>query len=259
MCTNTCMQIYHEGTVGIGCRTITNLRFADDIDGSAGEKEELANLAEGLDKASTAYGMEISAEKTKLVTNNTSGINTEIKVNGQKLETVTSSKYLGSVITDEGSSNLKSHSFKGLQLITSHFWSTVLKTWLDFNRHDPSMPVSTVLWNNRHIKHQGSVLFFKDWITGKILFVKDSKGPSGFLTFQDNCNKLGNSPIRTLEYNVVRAAVNTFLHSVDGCDTADTELFDLPPFCNRKINMVKDFRKVVISMHDCPMCKWFLA
>ena len=41
--------------------------------------------------------MEISAEKAKLMTNNTSGINREIKVNGQKLETVTSFKYLGSV------------------------------------------------------------------------------------------------------------------------------------------------------------------
>ena len=47
--------------------------------------------------------MEISAEKTKLVTNNTSGINTEIKVNGEKLETVTSFKNLSSVITDEDS------------------------------------------------------------------------------------------------------------------------------------------------------------
>ena len=47
--------------------------------------------------------MEISAQKTKLMTNNTSGINTELKVNGQKLETVTSFKYLGSVITNEGS------------------------------------------------------------------------------------------------------------------------------------------------------------
>ena len=47
--------------------------------------------------------MEISAEKTKLMTNNTSGINTEIKVNEQKLETVTSFKRLGSVITDKGS------------------------------------------------------------------------------------------------------------------------------------------------------------
>ena len=47
--------------------------------------------------------MEISAEKTKLMTNNTSGINTEIKVNGQTLETVTSFKYLGSIVSDEGS------------------------------------------------------------------------------------------------------------------------------------------------------------
>ena len=92
----------HEGTVSIGGETITNLRFADDIDGLARE-EELAKLAERLDKASKAYGMEISAEKTKLMANNTSGINTEFKVNGPKLETVTSFKYLGSVITEEGS------------------------------------------------------------------------------------------------------------------------------------------------------------
>ena len=46
--------------------------------------------------------MEISAKKTKLMTN-TSGINTEIKVNGQKLETVRSIKYLRLVIIDEGS------------------------------------------------------------------------------------------------------------------------------------------------------------
>ena len=92
----------HEGTVSIGGRTITSLHFADDIEGLAGE-EELENLVQRLDKASTAYGMEIGAEKTKLMTNNTSGINREIKANGQRLETVTSFKYLDSVITDEGS------------------------------------------------------------------------------------------------------------------------------------------------------------
>ena len=49
--------------------------------------------------------MEISAEKTRedQDNDNTSGINTEIKINGQNLETGTSFKYLGSVITDEGS------------------------------------------------------------------------------------------------------------------------------------------------------------
>ena len=85
----------HEGTASLGARAITNLRFADDIDGSAGEEEELAKLVERLDKSSTAYGMEISAEKTKLMTNNTSAINREIKINGQKLETVPGFKYLG--------------------------------------------------------------------------------------------------------------------------------------------------------------------
>ena len=44
----------HKGSVSIGGRTVTNLRFADDIDGLAGEEEELAKLVERLDKASIA-------------------------------------------------------------------------------------------------------------------------------------------------------------------------------------------------------------
>ncbi|KAI0207297.1 hypothetical protein LSAT2_008050 [Lamellibrachia satsuma] len=93
----------HVGTVSIGGRTITNLRFADDIDGLAGDEQELADLVSRLDNTSASYGMEISAEKTKLMTNNTNGINKKITVNGQRLETVSKFKYLGSVITDEGS------------------------------------------------------------------------------------------------------------------------------------------------------------
>ena len=64
----------YEGTVIIEGRTITSLHFADDIHGLAGEEEELAKLVECLDKACTAYGIEISSKKTKLMTSNTSGI-----------------------------------------------------------------------------------------------------------------------------------------------------------------------------------------
>ena len=60
----------HEGTVTIEGGKIINLRFADDIDGLAGEEEALAKLVEHLGKTSAAYGMEVSAEKTKLMTNN---------------------------------------------------------------------------------------------------------------------------------------------------------------------------------------------
>ena len=47
--------------------------------------------------------MEISAEKTKLMTNSASDIQREIKVKGQKLGTVTSFKYLGAVVSDDDS------------------------------------------------------------------------------------------------------------------------------------------------------------
>ena len=46
--------------------------------------------------------MEITAEKTKLMTNSINGIQREIKVKGQKLGTITSFKYLGAVVSDDG-------------------------------------------------------------------------------------------------------------------------------------------------------------
>ena len=80
----------HEGTISIGGRTIKNLRFADDIDGLAGQEQELVKLVNHLEEASTAYGIQISAEKTQLMTNNTNGISTDITIDSKKLETVCS-------------------------------------------------------------------------------------------------------------------------------------------------------------------------
>ena len=71
--------------------------------------------------------MEISVEKTKLMTNNTSGINTEIQVNRQKLETVTSFKFQGSVINDEGS---KTQIFSRIAQTTSALTRRKL-VWID--------------------------------------------------------------------------------------------------------------------------------
>ena len=93
----------HDGKVIIGGRNITNLRFVDDIDARAEEEKELEDLVEKLDKTCTWYKMEISAEKTKLMKNSANGIQREIKVKGQKLGTVTSFKYLGAVVSDDGS------------------------------------------------------------------------------------------------------------------------------------------------------------
>ena len=78
-------QVVHEAA----CHT--NLLFAEDVDGLARQERELVKLVNHLEAASTAYVMQISAEKIQLMTNNTNGISTGIAIN--KLETVRSPKY----------------------------------------------------------------------------------------------------------------------------------------------------------------------
>ena len=74
----------HERTVSIGGRTITNLRFAEDIDGLAEQEQELVKLVDHLEEAYTTYAMQISAEKTQLMTNNTNGISTDITIDNKR-------------------------------------------------------------------------------------------------------------------------------------------------------------------------------
>ena len=92
----------HDGKVSMGGRNITNRRFADGIDAVAEEEQELEPLVESLNKTCTRYKIEISAEKTKLMTNSANGIQRDIKVNMQKLGTLTSLKCLGAVVSDDG-------------------------------------------------------------------------------------------------------------------------------------------------------------
>ena len=55
----------YNGTISIGGRQITNLRFAEDTDGITGEEDELTQLVHNLDTAATKFGMEISARKNQ--------------------------------------------------------------------------------------------------------------------------------------------------------------------------------------------------
>ena len=92
----------HSGTISIRGRMITNLQLSDDIAGLASKEEELTNLVHHLDSTSTAYGMEINAKK-KLMVDKIEGIKRDTEVNSQRLEMINSFKYLGAIVTDEGS------------------------------------------------------------------------------------------------------------------------------------------------------------
>ena len=97
--------------------------------------------------------MEISAEKTKLMTNNTIGVNTEIKVNGQKLETVTSFKYPGSVITGEGSK--------------PELLSRIAQTTAALTRLKP-------VWNDRSISFSSKIQRMRSLVTSIFLYACES-------------------------------------------------------------------------------------
>ena len=92
----------HEGSIGIGGRLITNFRF-DDIIVIAEEEEEADVLVDRLDTATPKYKTEIGPDKTKVMTNDPHGFQREIKIKGQRLEAVENFKYLGSIISNEGS------------------------------------------------------------------------------------------------------------------------------------------------------------
>ena len=92
----------HEGSVSIGGRLNTNFRFADDIVVNAEEEEEAGVLIDRPDRTTTRYKMEIGPDK-KVMTNNPNDFQREIKIKGQRLEEVENFKYLGAIISNEGS------------------------------------------------------------------------------------------------------------------------------------------------------------
>ena len=75
----------HDGKFSKGGRNIIYLRFTDDKDILSEKEHELEALVEILDRTCTKYKMEISSEKTKLMTNNANGFKREreIKIKGR--------------------------------------------------------------------------------------------------------------------------------------------------------------------------------
>ena len=93
-----------NSAISINGREISNLRFAVDIDLITGTEEELQELTTTLERRARDYGMEISAEKSKLMVNNRLPPRTTVLMNGEHLEEVKSFKYLGSTVPSEGDS-----------------------------------------------------------------------------------------------------------------------------------------------------------
>ena len=93
----------HQTSISIGGRPLSNLRFSDDIDLLAGSNKELQELTDKLADRAGSYGMEISTEKSKVRINTTDARSGNIMLNQQQLEEVNSFKYLGAILSVDGS------------------------------------------------------------------------------------------------------------------------------------------------------------
>ena len=68
--------------------------------GNNGERQDLTNRP--VINRAKAYGKEVSTEKNKVTTNSTNNISADISMDGQKLEEVTSFKYLSATLCKDG-------------------------------------------------------------------------------------------------------------------------------------------------------------
>ena len=88
----------NQTSTSIGGRPICNLRFADDIALMDSYNGELQDFTKRLVDRAPANETEVSTEKSKITTNSTNNVSAYISMIGQKLEEVTSLKYLGATL-----------------------------------------------------------------------------------------------------------------------------------------------------------------
>ena len=97
--------------------------------------------------------MEISAGKTKLMTNNTNGISTDITASGEKLETVESFKYLGAIVSDQGSKP---------EILSRIAQTTAALTKLK------------IIWNDRYVSLKSKIRLMRSLVISIFLYACES-------------------------------------------------------------------------------------
>ena len=95
-------EIEEEGIV-VGGQRVCDIRFADDQGMVSGTEGGLQKMMDNLNNTAKKYNMKINVQKTKtmVVRWNGEGV-VNIKIDGKRIEQVSSFKYLGSVISEDG-------------------------------------------------------------------------------------------------------------------------------------------------------------
>ena len=114
-----------QAEIKIARRNINNLRYADDIILMPESEEELKSLLMKVKEESEKVGLKLNIQKTKIMT---SGPITSSEIDGETVETVSDSIFVGSKITADGdcSHEIKRCLLLGRKVMTN--LDSILKT-----------------------------------------------------------------------------------------------------------------------------------
>ena len=117
------------------------------------EEEEAGVLVDRLDTTTTRYKMETGPDKTKVMTNNSNGFQRENKIKGQMREAVENFKYLGAIISNEGSK--------------PEILSRIAQTTTVLSR-------LTIIWRGKNISLASKVKLMRTLILSTLLYACES-------------------------------------------------------------------------------------
>jgi len=96
------MTEVRRGDFKIGGQIIHTVKYADDLVLLAKEEKVLQDMTDKLTEIGRCYGMEMNAEKTKVMRISRQQFPVKIMIEQKQLENLESFKYLGSMLTNDG-------------------------------------------------------------------------------------------------------------------------------------------------------------
>ena len=110
-----------QAGIKIARRNINNLRYTDDTTLMAESEDELKSLLMKLKEESEKFGLKLNIQKTKIMDHEITGPITLWQIDGETMETMTDSIFLGFKITADGgcSHDIKRHLLLGRKAMTN--------------------------------------------------------------------------------------------------------------------------------------------
>ena len=105
-------------------------------------------------------------------------------------------------------SKIKFEKIKGIEMIKSSFWKSVLKAWLENNQFKEEIRQRDTVNNNKQITVNNTTLFIERALKNNLICIKDYMNNDHLISFEDYENKVGVYPTNLHDYLAIKTAIS---------------------------------------------------